>query len=199
MRVGIVCPYSWDIPGGVQAHVRDLAEKLDMQAMYDLVGDRIREIFDAQAVDIGVLVPETGMIHFPYSITKGVRDPVETTEPSGLSTYVMQSRQPLLINERLMDRLTDIGGTAVASSSPFSRPTSSPTTAVWHPASSYATARASPSGYRNQYTWCGPSSRWQACSLGAWGSPFTSSTSCSTPVVSSSAGAWIGGPRGSPV
>jgi phosphatidylinositol alpha-mannosyltransferase len=26
MRIGIVCPYSWDIPGGVQAHVRDLAE-----------------------------------------------------------------------------------------------------------------------------------------------------------------------------
>ena len=24
----MVCPYSWDIPGGVQAHVRDLAEKL---------------------------------------------------------------------------------------------------------------------------------------------------------------------------
>jgi phosphatidylinositol alpha-mannosyltransferase len=28
MRIGVVCPYSWDIPGGVQAHVRDLAEKL---------------------------------------------------------------------------------------------------------------------------------------------------------------------------
>ncbi len=28
MRVGIVCPYSWDIPGGVQAHIRDLAEAL---------------------------------------------------------------------------------------------------------------------------------------------------------------------------
>jgi phosphatidylinositol alpha-mannosyltransferase len=28
MRIGIVCPYSWDIPGGVQAHVRDLAETL---------------------------------------------------------------------------------------------------------------------------------------------------------------------------
>jgi len=28
VRIGIVCPYSWDIPGGVQAHVRDLAEKL---------------------------------------------------------------------------------------------------------------------------------------------------------------------------
>ena len=28
MRVGLVCPYSWDVPGGVQAHVRDLAESL---------------------------------------------------------------------------------------------------------------------------------------------------------------------------
>jgi len=28
VRIGIVCPYSWDIPGGVQAHVRDLAEAL---------------------------------------------------------------------------------------------------------------------------------------------------------------------------
>ncbi|HEY2271926.1 MAG TPA: glycosyltransferase family 4 protein [Jatrophihabitantaceae bacterium] len=28
MRIGIVCPYSWETPGGVQAHVRDLAEQL---------------------------------------------------------------------------------------------------------------------------------------------------------------------------
>lgn len=28
MRIGLVCPYTWDIPGGVQFHVRDLAETL---------------------------------------------------------------------------------------------------------------------------------------------------------------------------
>lgn len=28
MRIGIVCPYTWDVPGGVQQHVRDLAEAL---------------------------------------------------------------------------------------------------------------------------------------------------------------------------
>ena len=28
MRIGIVCPYSWDVPGGVQSHIRDLAEAL---------------------------------------------------------------------------------------------------------------------------------------------------------------------------
>ncbi|MCU1601713.1 MAG: Phosphatidylinositol alpha-mannosyltransferase [Frankiales bacterium] len=28
MRVGIACPYPWDVPGGVQVHVHDLAESL---------------------------------------------------------------------------------------------------------------------------------------------------------------------------
>ncbi len=28
MRIGLVCPYSWDMPGGVQEHIRDLAEAL---------------------------------------------------------------------------------------------------------------------------------------------------------------------------
>ena len=28
MRIGIACPYTWDVPGGVQAHVRDLADNL---------------------------------------------------------------------------------------------------------------------------------------------------------------------------
>jgi len=28
MKIGIVCPYSWDVPGGVQSHIRDLAEAL---------------------------------------------------------------------------------------------------------------------------------------------------------------------------
>ena len=28
LRIGIVCPYSFDVPGGVQFHVRDLAEHL---------------------------------------------------------------------------------------------------------------------------------------------------------------------------
>ncbi len=28
MRVGIVCPYTWAVPGGVQQHIRDLAEAL---------------------------------------------------------------------------------------------------------------------------------------------------------------------------
>ena len=28
MRVALACPYAWDDPGGVQVHVRELAERL---------------------------------------------------------------------------------------------------------------------------------------------------------------------------
>jgi phosphatidylinositol alpha-mannosyltransferase len=28
VRIGLVCPYTWDVPGGVQQHIRDLAEAL---------------------------------------------------------------------------------------------------------------------------------------------------------------------------
>ncbi len=42
-----------------------LAEKLDMQSMYDLVGDKIQEIFDAQVVDIGLYDIERQVLHYP--------------------------------------------------------------------------------------------------------------------------------------
>ena len=34
LRIGIVCPYGWDTPGGVQAHIGDLSEYLIMQGHY---------------------------------------------------------------------------------------------------------------------------------------------------------------------
>lgn len=34
LRIGIICPYSWDFPGGVQNHVRDLAEFLISNGHY---------------------------------------------------------------------------------------------------------------------------------------------------------------------
>ena len=54
-----------------------LVENLEMQAMYDLVGDKIREIFDAQVVDIGIFDIPNGIIRFPYTIERGERLPDE--------------------------------------------------------------------------------------------------------------------------
>ena len=36
MKARLVCPYGWDVPGGVQEHVKDLAEALMDQSAIDL-------------------------------------------------------------------------------------------------------------------------------------------------------------------
>ena len=79
-----------------------LAAKLDMQSMYDLVGDKIREIFDAQVVDIALLGPDEQALTFAYSIERGVREPSALTLslPFGpLSNAVINSGAPLLVND----------------------------------------------------------------------------------------------------
>ena len=78
---------------------RGLAERLEMQAMYDLVGDRIQEIFDAQVVDIGILDPDGGLLHFPYTIERGVRFPDEPMEVIGFRRVALETREPYVVNE----------------------------------------------------------------------------------------------------
>ncbi len=68
-----------------------------MQAMYDLVGDKIQEIFDAQVVDIGIVDRQAGLIRYPYTIERGERLPDEPQPIGGLRAHVMETRQPLLI------------------------------------------------------------------------------------------------------
>ncbi len=77
-----------------------LAEKLDMQAMYDLVGDKIAEIFDAQVVSISVVDAADGLIHCPYMIERGERlldEPIAVGE--GMTSLVLRTGEPLLVND----------------------------------------------------------------------------------------------------
>ena len=76
-----------------------LAGKLDLQAIYDAVGDRIQEIFDAQVVDIGIHDAASGLIHFPYAIERGVRYPDEPIELIGYRRHVLETREPLVLDE----------------------------------------------------------------------------------------------------
>jgi GAF domain-containing protein/CheY-like chemotaxis protein len=88
-----------------------LAQKLDMQSMYDLVGDRIQSIFDAQIVDIGVVEPGAGHLRFLYTIERGVRFPEETMPIIGPRRHVIETRKPLLVNRGVMDRILELGQT----------------------------------------------------------------------------------------
>jgi GAF domain-containing protein len=78
-----------------------LAGELELQAIYDVVGDKLQEVFDAQVVDIGMYDETTGLIHFPYTIERGIRYPDEPTplKELGFRRHVIQARETLLIDQ----------------------------------------------------------------------------------------------------
>ncbi|HMJ80128.1 MAG TPA: response regulator, partial [Candidatus Dormibacteraeota bacterium] len=76
-----------------------LAAQLDAQAMYDLVGDKIRDIFDAQVVDIAVLDQKTNHLNFRYSIERGQRLPTQRIELIGFRRHVIETHRPLLVDD----------------------------------------------------------------------------------------------------
>ena len=95
---------------------RGLAENLEMQAMYDLVGDRLQGIFDAQVVDIGMLDRESGLLDFPYAIERGVRYRDEQqSEALGFSRLVLETREPLMVNEGVAEQAAEMGSSAIGS------------------------------------------------------------------------------------
>ena len=78
-----------------------IAGELDTQAIYDAVGDRIQEIFDAQVVNIRTLDEATGLIHAPYIIERGGRLQEEPRSPVGFSKHVVETGESVLIVENL--------------------------------------------------------------------------------------------------
>jgi GAF domain-containing protein len=97
-----------------------LASQLDIQAIFDLVGDKIRETFDAQTVMILTHDKPTNLLHFAYMIEKGERlfaDPMPMGD-KGFAPKVMRTRQPLMINENLTERSVEVGTLIVPGSEP---------------------------------------------------------------------------------
>jgi signal transduction histidine kinase/CheY-like chemotaxis protein len=76
-----------------------LAANVDMQAMYDLVGDKIRDIFDAQVVDIRIFDHDAGVAHIEYIVERGVRFPSASGQIAGFGRAVIEARQAVLVND----------------------------------------------------------------------------------------------------
>jgi signal transduction histidine kinase/DNA-binding response OmpR family regulator len=95
-----------------------LVANLDMQSMYEIVGEKIHEIFDTQVVDIGIVNKEAGVIRFPYTIERGVRFPDEPIGIIGIRKVVLETREPLVINERASERAVELGQPGALSGEP---------------------------------------------------------------------------------
>ena len=103
-----------------------LASKLDMQSIYELVGEKIRQIFDVQSLFIETYDPQTREVTFPYIFELGQRleQPSGVLREKGFSPHVIQTRQPLMLNQ-IDDRVIEeynskrIGGGEYALSAIF--------------------------------------------------------------------------------
>ncbi|MEJ2757668.1 MAG: GAF domain-containing protein, partial [Anaerolineales bacterium] len=76
-----------------------LAAELDMQGIYDSIGDKLREIFDVQTLGILTLVPDSDNMSIVYLFEKGKRYPVDLLPRTGLTNHIIETGEKVVINE----------------------------------------------------------------------------------------------------
>src|SRR5439155_8577393 len=76
-----------------------LAKQLDFHAIVDLVGERIRSIFEVRTGFISLYDAATSVVSFPYFTDEGARiQPKPLALGPGLTSTVISTRQPLRLN-----------------------------------------------------------------------------------------------------
>jgi PAS domain S-box-containing protein len=78
-----------------------IAGELDQQAIYDVVGEKLQQVFDAQVVDIAIHDEDAGILRFVYQIERGVQFPNVTSPVVGFRKHVMETREPLSVAEKM--------------------------------------------------------------------------------------------------
>ncbi|MGP0074255.1 MAG: GAF domain-containing protein [Bryobacteraceae bacterium] len=75
-----------------------LTTQLEMDRLIQLVGDQVRDVFHAPIAYVSLLDRSTMMLHFPYAFGE---DAASQPFGEGLTSQIIRSGQPLLINEDL--------------------------------------------------------------------------------------------------
>ena len=88
-----------------------LAAELNIQGIYDTVGNKIREIFHNTDLSIRIYDPKTNLEYFPYNFENDQRImiPPDPLPEKGFSAYVLRTRQTLVINENMMQEVENYG------------------------------------------------------------------------------------------
>jgi signal transduction histidine kinase len=91
-----------------------LVREMDIQAIYDLVGERICKLFDTQTVLIRTFDHVAGMEHWKYVIEKGERYFSEPRPINWANKELIHTGQPILINENYLETAQKHGGKGVS-------------------------------------------------------------------------------------
>jgi signal transduction histidine kinase/uncharacterized protein YigA (DUF484 family) len=100
-----------------------LAAELDIQAIYDAVGDKIREIFPEADVNMRIYDPHTNWVHYPYSYSDGERLTIESSllDDKGFGPHVLRTRETLVINENMAREVEKYGSYMLVSGKPLEK------------------------------------------------------------------------------
>ncbi len=87
-----------------------LASRLEVQAIYDLVGDEIRDVFKAQVVMISTYDRETDSIEHRYAIERGQRVYAPGRFPTrGFRTQIVKTHRPVLVGTDVAEQAARLG------------------------------------------------------------------------------------------
>ncbi len=87
-----------------------LVAEMDMQGIYELVGERIRRLFDSQVTAIVTFNHETKSEHFNYLYEDGDRLYPRDRSYDKVRRKIIDDRSPLLFNENAAEELSLING-----------------------------------------------------------------------------------------
>ena len=90
-----------------------LASKLDMQAIYDLIGDKLSDVLHSHDIDIRLFDIPANHVYYPYLKDNGVRLKIEPQDFLGMSKQVYETGQPLVINENLAEFMQRVGSVLI--------------------------------------------------------------------------------------
>jgi GAF domain-containing protein/CheY-like chemotaxis protein len=80
-----------------------LASTLDVRTICELIGEKVREVFHVEVVDIVTYDEDAGLLSMPYSWERGDRSVFSPRAPYGFRKEVIASRSPLLVNRNFRE------------------------------------------------------------------------------------------------
>lgn len=89
-----------------------LVAEMDMQGIYDLVGDKIRDLFDGQVTGIVSIDQEKKMEYFEYIFEEGERIYPDPRRYDKLRSKLISNKKPIVINEDYLKRINEINQTS---------------------------------------------------------------------------------------
>jgi GAF domain-containing protein len=95
-----------------------LAAEMDMQGIYDLVGDQIRKLFDAQVTVIRTFNHKDKLENYEYAFEKGIRLTVAPRPIIWANKLLIDKKEPLLFTKNYLETAKKYGDKGVTKGLP---------------------------------------------------------------------------------